>query len=920
MAAPMVDDWAPVGAAAQAMPAAAPALPPEITFDAGDGNGPQTVRVLRRTTNDAGYLYDAGNGKTGVVGDALVMQAPAVAPAAPAAPVEDWAPVAAPQMPQPPQPKGNVFDEPGPSYGSGLTDAVQQGATFGLADEVGAAGRAFGAATDYGVRATADFLARQLGLSEPFKGQRPDIGKVYDQALAEKRDAAKDFADEYPTSNFLANLVGGMASTPANAVVSGAKSGLDLAINGGRVGAAMGAAQGFGNAEGGAGERLTGAAEGGVLGGVLGASAPTVVPFLSRAIGYPFRLIGRAYEPFTKAGQEKIAGRVLSEAAGTPKPVIEAPPVPGMKPSLGQATNNPGLLWLERSAEQGSPAGRVVAENTRAANNKALTEAIGSLGDTEAGAAPRAGAEMRAAVQRATPPGTTGERAAADLADTLGTTGETHDLAAILGRRQREVASPLFKEAFSVGPVHSDRLAQFTKDPDVQRGIRNGVRTEQLEALAEGRPFNPAEYGIVGFNDAGEPILGAVPTMRQLAAGKRGLDDILEGYRDKVTGKLVLDERGRAIDAVRRAYLKELRTLNPKYGEALDAWSGPAQSKDALYAGRNVFRPDAEITAKRIAEMSDGDKQFFREGATRAVQDLIDGTPDGADALARLLGKPAMREKLQAAFPSPEAYQAWEQRALAMVEPPPVAKVQARDLAGNAKIPDSGVADEFIKAGKGGPEALNSYLRKIGNDPAGLQAARDAFARKFLDEVSSVAPDASGARFVLAGKTTNFIKAYEHVIDSRLFTNDQRALIRAIGKGADMATRTARGGAQGGSDTYSKLAGGRFVDAMIGTVPARMLTAGAGAASGFVAGGPGGAVIGAGAGGLGGQKLVDALYAAPREKIVALIEQSLHDPDLAKALMMKATPKAVDMMPKRVQSALVGVLGAGAVAGASRDR
>jgi hypothetical protein len=210
------------------------------------------------------------------------------------------------------------------------------------------------------------------------------------------------------------------------------------------------------------------------------------------------------------------------------------------------------------------------------------------------------------------------------------------------------------------GAVWSPRIQQFLDDPITKAGLAKGVEVQRLEALAAGRSFNPKELAITGLDDAGQPIVAGVPNLRTLDAVKRGLDEILEGYRDTTTGRLNLDQRGRAIDQVRRSLVKELDDLTGgeqgAYARARAAWAGPSSLIDAMAKGRNFARPDAEITDKLVAAMSDSEKEAFLIGVRRAVDDTVDRTGRTADATRKLLGTNKMTSALRAAFPDTRTY------------------------------------------------------------------------------------------------------------------------------------------------------------------------------------------------------------------------------------------------------------------------
>lgn len=203
------------------------------------------------------------------------------------------------------------------------------------------------------------------------------------------------------------------------------------------------------------------------------------------------------------------------------------------------------------------------------------------------------------------------------------------------------------------GAVWSPRIQQFLDDPVAKSGLARGLEVQRLEALAAGKPFNPTEYAITGMDEAGNPIVGNVPNMRTLDAVKRGLDEIINDYPKDVTGKAVLDQRGRAVDQVRKSLLKELDDINPDYSAARAKYQGFAKSRDALdrgykSTGRTVF--DRDIAR---ASESYGPKEMgqFRSGYASGLRDQVSNATDRTNPYQFLWGGNERRAKLGTVFP-----------------------------------------------------------------------------------------------------------------------------------------------------------------------------------------------------------------------------------------------------------------------------
>ena len=719
-------------------------------------------------------------------------------------------------------------------------------------------------------------------------------------------DQQAQYEKEHPVASKVADVAGAAMAAPATEAEIPATM-LGRMVSAGKSGAIMGGA--YGASEGDTlSQRAENAGVGATLGEATGAAAvPALEKVAAPAVGWIGDKVSGAWRPFTNAGREANVGKILNDvtSAGGQTPTFETAPLPGMTPTTGQATNNQGLLWLERGLQGKNADAGALATEAKTNNNQAITSAIKSLGNTEDTGA---GATMQQRLAASTDPYGARERVMGDLQNTLGVDGDQgfYDIKNNLDETRKAAAAPLYDAAYAEPAINPDEMepsgsiGSLLSRPSMKAGMSNALKI----AAEEGR--DPNTMGIT-FNDAGDPMFSEVPSWQTLDYVKRGLDNVLEGYRDGVTGRLDLDTYGRAANQTRQTFIDALNENNPVYEQARNAWSGPSESMDAMTAGRNIFKPDSEITAQRIADMSDGNKQYFRAGVVRATQDIMNSTDNGLAAVKKVFGVPKMQQKIAAAFP-PASFDAFMGRTAGeMAADPLVSKVLATDPLGNFQLAASKVPDQFIQPNA--PEVLNKYLNAVGNDPEALDAARNAFSSKFLNTVQNAGLDQAGDPLVSQAKTQNFLKQYQHVVNSRLFTPEQRALIGNIGDATNMAARTAQGApAGGGSDTAAKLASSKYIDSLIGPGASHIFGMVGGAAAGALEAGLPGAGIGAVAGKSAGTALSRALYAAPREKTIQILNQAMSDPDLAKALMKQASVGAEKTMPDKTKRYLAGVL------------
>lgn len=542
----------------------------------------------------------------------------------------------------------------GTQSAAGWGRAVQNGLMLGFGDEASA-----------GLQATLDWLGGGLGLSAETGGW----SKAYDERLAQGRALDQQFAAENPVMAQVGEGLGGAAGAfmAPGRLVMGQGQGIGAQMaRGAGTGATAGAAYGFGSGEGGVENRLGSAVEGAAMGAGLGAAVPPLMGFAG-ALG---RLGRRALQA---ANPQEMAGQKVLEAFGRDKvSLADALQQYALRQQQGMAPEMLLNLGGKNVQDLGRAAAAVPGEGKNVAVQR-LREAILQEGDN-----------LGSALDR--------HIVANDGYDTI----------KMLQDQRAQSARPLYDRAFEVGSgVTNDRLQAILADPIMQGGLKRGLEVQRIEALARGEKFNPTDYAITGFNEAGDPIISGVPNFRLLDAAKRGLDAILEDYRDTVTGRLVLDQRGRAIDELRRAYVAELRRLNPAYGEALDSWSGPSQGIDAINLGRNLLTMGEGSFRTAVGRLRPDDIPFVQVGLRQSLEDRIASGKDTGNIVESLFSKRGLRDRLAPLFDGPEQLDAFLTEIQRMRE----VGVQAR-----ATLPGAG-SQTALREIDQGDLAADPYLR-----------------------------------------------------------------------------------------------------------------------------------------------------------------------------------------------------------------
>jgi hypothetical protein len=473
----------------------------------------------------------------------------------------------------------------------GYQDLLMNGASFGLADE--AAG---------GINA----------LMHPMTTGAYAQGR--DAMRARVDQAEKNTGWAGTAAEFAGGLLGGLPRAGMNALLTLGNS----VRAGATTGAIGGAIGGFGSGDG-AVDSLIKAGIGAGVGGTLGAALPVGASAITNRVSGISRMTGRDTDGLARqiVGETMQAdrnapaqiGRQLTEAGQRGTPLAIADTGENVRGLLASVARRPG------------PA-------------RSLTRNL---------------VETRQAEQS--------DRVLGSIGENLGPIRNMRQQSDELMQQARTAARPLYDEAYSNPVISTPELDAVLNTP-AGRGAFGRART-----IAANERRDPEALGFSLDADSNvrlDPTLhlnedGSISqeatqirgyTPQTLDYVKRGLDDTIEQFRDPVTRRLNLDEAGRAINGVRGQLLSEVDRLNPAYGQARQAYAGPASAEEALQLGRSSLNASAEDIEAATARMGPAEREQFALGYRSAMGDNIGRAVDGADQTQRMLGTPRKRAAL----------------------------------------------------------------------------------------------------------------------------------------------------------------------------------------------------------------------------------------------------------------------------------
>ena len=234
-----------------------------------------------------------------------------------------------------------------------------------------------------------------------------------------------------------------------------------------------------------------------------------------------------------------------------------------------------------------------------------------------------------------------------------GKLGRAGDVTEALTKQQKADAGPLYDK------LHATSVEVTPELLDMLQSMKQlgAVGQAQKLSVAERRPLTITEKYLEDAQQAGisQPL-----SMRDLDMVKRGMDDAIEAAKENGRPTTL----SRAMTELNNQYKSLLdNETGGLYGDAREAYAGPAAIKSAIEQGRNLWSGTAESMRATLKGMSESERQGFRVGAAESFRETI-GSPAGQNKVLNLWKDRTIRERLKEVFGNEEQYQ----RAVNLIE------------------------------------------------------------------------------------------------------------------------------------------------------------------------------------------------------------------------------------------------------------
>ena len=192
---------------------------------------------------------------------------------------------------------------------------------------------------------------------------------------------------------------------------------------------------------------------------------------------------------------------------------------------------------------------------------------------------------------------------------------------------------------------------------------------------------------------------------------KKGLDALIEGETDALTGKVT--QRGRMLTKLKKSWNSEIENQNDAYKVANKQFSDNASLKRAYDVGFDFNKTPEEQLAKKVSMMKPAEKEALRVGLVSQIEEMASKTGDATDFVKTVFGTPRRRAALRLSFDNAEQFGRFEK----------MMKIQADKMRTQRKVfGGSDTAERLMQAGDAGVDPASIYsigTRAAAGDLAG---------------------------------------------------------------------------------------------------------------------------------------------------------------------------------------------------------
>lgn len=217
-----------------------------------------------------------------------------------------------------------------------------------------------------------------------------------------------------------------------------------------------------------------------------------------------------------------------------------------------------------------------------------------------------------------------------------------------LSSARQTFAAPLYKEAFQSNPtVNSKEIDQILETPAGKKAL-SFASTQMQNARRQ--------MGVPDAELREQAELTGAKLNGQVAPGLnlRSLDFVKKGFDDQIGAALTAGEKETAgiLIGAKKDFVNELdkADVSGKYAEARKIYSDSKNLENHQTIGMEFNKMDPEEITSFLKDATSSEKEAFKIGVRKNLQDVVAKTSDGADPAKRIFGNSYKRDQIKAAL------------------------------------------------------------------------------------------------------------------------------------------------------------------------------------------------------------------------------------------------------------------------------